>query len=175
MIKLIVGTKGSGKTKAMVDMINNATQTTTGNVVVIEKCMNLTYHIDYKARLIDMDEYKISGYDMLYGFISGVLAGNYDITELYVDGILKVGGRDYEALGKTLAAVDALAGENVKVIVTVSADEAELPDSVKKYLSKRPIWEAESVFDAGAGKFLAPVFDLCLTNADGLIILDRRP
>ena len=90
MIKLIVGTKGSGKTKAMVDMINNATQTTTGNVVVIEKCMNLTYHIDYKARLIDMDEYKISGYDMLYGFISGVLAGNYDITELYVDGILKV-------------------------------------------------------------------------------------
>ena len=134
MIKLIVGTKGSGKTKAMVDMINNATQTTTGNVVVIEKCMNLTYHIDYKARLIDMDEYKISGYDMLYGFISGVLAGNYDITELYVDGILKVGGRDYEALGKSLAAVDALAGENVKVIVTVSADEAELPDSVKKYL-----------------------------------------
>ena len=81
-----------------------------------------------------MDEYGIDGYDMLYGFISGVLAGNYDITELYVDGILKVGGRDYEALGKTLAAVDALAGENVKVIVTVSADEAELPDSVKKYL-----------------------------------------
>ena len=102
MIKLIVGTKGSGKTKAMVDMINNATQTTTGNVVVIEKCMNLTYHIDYKARLIDMDEYKISGYDMLYGFISGVLAGNYDITELFVDGMIRVGGDDLEALGKTL-------------------------------------------------------------------------
>ena len=92
MIKLIVGTKGSGKTKAMVDMINNATQTTTGNVVVIEKCMNLTYHIDYKARLIDMDEYKISGYDMLYGFISGVLAGNYDITRVFIDGLYKITG-----------------------------------------------------------------------------------
>ncbi|MBQ8647041.1 MAG: ATP-binding protein [Oscillospiraceae bacterium] len=134
MIKLIIGTKGSGKTKAMVDMINNATKTTNGNVVVIEKCMNLTYHIDYKARLIDVDEYKISGYPMLYGFISGVLAGNYDITELFIDGILKVGGRDYVELGETLAAIDALAGENVQVIVTVSANEDELPDSVKKYL-----------------------------------------
>ena len=134
MIKLIIGTKGSGKTKAMVDMINNATKTTNGNVVVIEKCMNLTYHIDYKARLIAVDEYKISGYPMLYGFISGVLAGNYDITELFIDGILKVGGRDYVELGETLAAIDALAGENVNVIVTVSANEDELPDSVKKYL-----------------------------------------
>ena len=134
MIKLIIGTKGSGKTKAMVDMINNATKTTNGNVVVIEKCMNLTYHIDYKARLIDVDEYKISGYPMLYGVISGVLAGYYDITELFIDGILKVGGRDYVELGETLAAIDALAGENVNVIVTVSANEDELPDSVKKYL-----------------------------------------
>ena len=134
MLKLIVGTKGSGKTKTMIDMIDKATKTTSGNIVVIEKCMKLTTEINHAARLVDVDEYGVVGADMLYGFVAGVLAGNYDITELYVDGILKVGGRDYEALGKTLAAVDALAGENVKVIVTVSADEAELPDSVKKYL-----------------------------------------
>lgn len=134
MIKLIVGTKGTGKTKTMIDHINAVTKTTSGNVVVLEKSMQLTFDIDHAARLVDLDGYGICGYEMLYGFVAGVLAGNYDITELYVDGILKVGGRDYEALGKTLAAVDALAGENVKVIVTVSADEAELPDSVKKYL-----------------------------------------
>ena len=134
MIKLIVGAKGSGKTKTLIDMIDQATKTSAGNIVVIEKSMKLTTEINHKARLLDVDEYDISGADMLYGFVAGVLAGNYDITELYVDGILKVGGRDYEALGKILAAVDALAGENVKVIVTVSADEAELPDSVKKYL-----------------------------------------
>lgn len=134
MLKLIVGTKGSGKTKTMIDMIDKAVKTTSGNIVVIEKCMKLTTEINHSARLVDVDEYGIVGADMLYGFVAGMLAGNYDITELYVDGILKVGGRDYEALGKTLAAVDALAGENVKVIVTVSADEAELPDSVKKYL-----------------------------------------
>ena len=134
MLKLIVGTKGSGKTKTMIDMIDKATKTTSGNIVVIEKCMKLTTEINHAARLVDVDEYGVVGADMLYGFVAGVLAGNYDITELYVDGILKVGGRDYEALGKTLAAMDALAGENVKVIVTVSADEAELPDSVTKYL-----------------------------------------
>ena len=134
MIKLIVGTKGSGKTKAMVDMINNATQTTTGNVVVIEKCMNLTYHIDYKARLIDMDEYKISGYDMLYGFISGVLAGNYDIKEIFVDGIFRIAGADFDEFGLMLGKLDKLTGEDVTVAFTVSADNAELPSSVTKFL-----------------------------------------
>lgn len=62
MIKLIVGGKGSGKTKAMIDMINSAAKTTPGNIVCIEKSMKLTYDIDHAARLIDVDEYKINGY-----------------------------------------------------------------------------------------------------------------
>ena len=67
MIQLIVGGKGSGKTKKMIDMINDSAKTTPGNIVCIEKSMKLTYDIDHAARLIDVDEYKISGYDMLYG------------------------------------------------------------------------------------------------------------
>ena len=90
MIKLIVGTKGSGKTKTMIDLINEATKTATGNVVVIEKSMQLTTSINHAARLVDVDEYKINGAEMLYGFVAGVLAGNYDITEMFIDGILKV-------------------------------------------------------------------------------------
>ncbi|HIX13212.1 MAG TPA: hypothetical protein H9985_06340 [Candidatus Anaerofilum faecale] len=133
MIKLIIGSKGSGKTKAMIEQINHAAETTSGNVVVVEKSMKLTYDITHKARLIDADEYKIAGYDMLYGFLGGLLAGNYDITELYVDGVLKMGNHDLEGLGKFLAEVDALAGDNVKVTVTVSADASALPESVKKY------------------------------------------
>ena len=73
MIQLIVGGKGSGKTKKMIDMINDSAKTTPGNIVCIEKSMKLTYDIDHAARLIDVDEYKISGYDMLYGFIAGIL------------------------------------------------------------------------------------------------------
>ena len=90
MIKLIVGAKGSGKTKAMIDMINDSVKTSKGNVVVVEKGMKLTYDIAPAARLIDLDEYKVAGGEMLYGFVAGLMASNYDITDLYIDGILKV-------------------------------------------------------------------------------------
>lgn len=134
MIKLIVGTKGSGKTKTMIDMINDATKTATGNVVVIEKSMQLTTSINHAARLVDVDEYKISGADMLYGFVAGVLAGNYDITHMFIDGILKVCGQDLEAAGRVLNAIDAVSGDSVKVVVTISADAENLPESIKKFL-----------------------------------------
>ena len=91
MLKLIVGTKGSGKTKTMIDMIDKAVKTTSGNIVVIEKCMKLTTEINHSARLVDVDEYGVAGADMLYGFVAGVLAGNYDITELFLDGTLAAG------------------------------------------------------------------------------------
>ena len=134
MIKLIVGTKGSGKTKTMIDMINEATKTATGNVVVIEKSMQLTTSINHAARLVDVDEYKINGAEMLYGFVAGVLAGNYDITEMFIDGILKVCGHDLEAAGRVLNAINAIAGDSVNVTVTVSADVNSLPESIKKFL-----------------------------------------
>ena len=133
MIKLIVGTKGSGKTKAMIDQINDAVKTSKGNVVVVEKGMKLTYDISSSARLIDLDEYKISGGEMLYGFIAGLMASNYDITDLYIDGILKVLDHDLNRLGVVLDEIAAIAGDSVKVTVTVSADEAALPHNVKKY------------------------------------------
>ena len=134
MIKLIVGTKGTGKTKAMIEAINAVTKTTSGNVVVLEKSMQLTFDIDHAARLVDLDGYGISGYEMLYGFVAGVLAGNYDITELFVDGILKVGDHDLNGLGKFLDDVQAIAGENVNVTITISAALETLPEDVKKYL-----------------------------------------
>ena len=134
MIKLIVGTKGSGKTKTMIDLINEATKTATGNVVVIEKSMQLTTSINHAARLVDVDEYKINSAEMLYGFVAGVLAGNYDITEMFIDGILKVCGHDLEAAGRVLNAVNAIAGDSVNVTVTVSADVNSLPESIKKFL-----------------------------------------
>lgn len=134
MISLIVGSRGSGKTKQMIDMINTSVTTTTGNIVCIEKSMKLTYELDHKCRLVHMDEYSIMGYDMLYGFIAGIFAGNYDIVELYIDGILKIGNRDLEGLGVLLDKVNELAGDNIKVVVTVSSDLETLPESVKKYL-----------------------------------------
>ena len=132
MIKLIVGPKGAGKTKTMIDMINAAVKTTEGNIVVIEKSMKLTTDINHAARLLDVDEYGIQGADMLYGFVAGVLACNYDITELFLDGLLKIVDHDMDAAAALLARMDAIT-KDVEVIVTVSSAEDALPDSIKKY------------------------------------------
>ena len=128
MIKLIVGTKGSGKTKTLIDM------TSAGNIVVIEKSMKLTTEINHKARLLDVDEYDISGAEMFYGFVAGVLAGNYDITELFIDGILKVVDHNMDEAAKVLAEIDKITANSVEVVVTVSASVDELPEGIKKYL-----------------------------------------
>ncbi len=135
MITLIVGNKGSGKTKKLLDLINSAVNTSKGSIVCIEKEMKLTYEIDHSVRLCDADEYGISGYDAFYGFVTGLLAGNYDITEIFIDGILRIGGRNYDDLGAFLAKINEVAEKSeTKLTVTVSADAADLPESVKKYM-----------------------------------------
>ena len=133
MIKLITGKRGSGKTKVLVDLIKDAAQSTRGNVVCIEKAMQLTYDIPYSVRLVDVDSYSIDSYDKLYGFISGMIAGNYDISEVFVDGILKIGGRDYEKLGEFLAGVEKITSE-IEIVFTISEDIENLPESVTKYV-----------------------------------------
>lgn len=133
MIKLIVGAKGSGKTKKLIDMIDENLGKVSGNIVCIEKSMQSTYHINASVRLIDVDEYKIDDYDKFYGFFAGILAGNYDIEQVYVDGLLRIGDRDIDGLGALLEKMDAIAHDKT-VVITVSADVADLPDSVKRYL-----------------------------------------
>ncbi len=135
MIKLIVGPKGAGKTKTMIDMIDNATKTTSGNIVVIEKSMKLTTSINHQARLLDVDEYGIQGGDMLYGFVAGVLAGNYDITELFIDGILRIVDHDMDVAATVLDKIDAITRDSVEVVITVSATEDALPEGIKKYMN----------------------------------------
>ena len=140
MLKLIVGTKGSGKTKTMIDMIDKAVKTTSGNIVVIEKCMKLTTEINHSARLVDVDEYGIVGADMLYGFVAGMLAGNYDITHLFVDGTFKIGKvgdveKDYEGFAAMIQKL-AKVQSDAQIIFTVSCDEADLPVTVKDYIVK---------------------------------------
>ena len=134
MIKLITGKKGTGKTKVLIDMINDAAKNTSGNIVCIEKGAKLTYDIDHSVRLTDTEHYGIDGYNAFYGFVAGMFAGNFDISEVFVDSILKIGGRDYAELGVLLQKLEKISGDDIKIIFTVSADESELPDSVKAYI-----------------------------------------
>lgn len=133
MIKLITGKKGSGKTKKLIDLVNTALEQSKGNVVVIDQGKKLTYDIKYTARLIDADEYSINSYDSFYGFIAGITAGNYDITDIFVDAILRIAGRDYDEIAKMFARIDAVTGEKVTVTFTVSADDADLPEGVLQF------------------------------------------
>ncbi len=137
MITLIIGNKGSGKTKRLIQLANEAVEKSDGNVVVIEKGAKLTYDVSHKARLIDIEQYNISGFDAFYGFLSGICAGNYDVTDIFVDSTLKITGRDFEALADFVAKANGLASHaEVKIVMLISADASELParidaDSVK--------------------------------------------
>jgi len=133
MVQLITGRKGSGKTKILIDRINHAVVNTTGCLVCIEKGETLRRSISYKVRWCDAKQFNIDSFDSFYGFIAGMLAGNYDIKEIYVDGILKIAGADFEALGRMLEKINDLTGEESVVTFTVSADSSELPASVTKF------------------------------------------
>ena len=134
MIKLITGKKGSGKTKILIDQINEAVRDTNGSVVCVEKGSNVRYSISRKVRWCDTEYYNISGYDTFYGFIAGLLASNYDITHIYIDGILRIAERDYEQFGNLLEKLDKLTGEDVNIVFTVSADAEELSENVKQFI-----------------------------------------
>ena len=134
MIQLIVGDKGSGKTKTIIEMMNTAAEQTDGHIACIEKGMKSTYNIKSSVRIIDADDYNVKGYDQLYGFIMGTLAGDYDIQEVYLDGVLKIGGGDVDGLAQLLDHVVDVAPDNIKFVVTVSTDMENLTDAIRKYL-----------------------------------------
>ena len=135
MIQVIMGLKGSGKTKKLIDSINAAVASAQGDVVCIEYGKKLTYDVNYRVRLVDSKEYGISNLDMLKGFLSGLHAGNFDITNVYIDNLYKTIGTD-RAAGEAFILWAAAFAEanNMNITVTVSDDPAGASEEVKKYL-----------------------------------------
>ncbi len=134
MIQLITGKKGSGKTKILIEKINGAVSATNGCLVCIEKGATLRSSISYKVRWCDAEQFSIDSFESFYGFVAGMLAGNYDIKEIFVDGIFRIAGSDFDALGVMLDKLSKLTGDDVQVVFTLSADNSELPASVTKFL-----------------------------------------
>ena len=135
MIKVIMGKKGSGKTKQMIDMINSAVQTEHGNVVCIERGSKLTFDISHQIRLVESSEYDITSYTALKGFVSGMYAGNYDITHIFIDSLTKIVGSD--ECNETVDFLNWLNAfgekQGIKFTITISADIAEATEGIKKY------------------------------------------
>ncbi|MBQ6997756.1 MAG: hypothetical protein IJO72_06910 [Oscillospiraceae bacterium] len=135
MIHLIMGLKGSGKTKKMRDSIEAALATASGDVVCIEYGKNLTYELNYRVRLVDSKEYGIKNSDMLKGLLSGLHAGNFDITNVYIDNLYKTIGDDRAAAEEFVAWCAAFAQtNNMEITITISDDPALASDVIKPYL-----------------------------------------
>ena len=137
MVTLLIGKKGTGKTKSLIALANEAVAASSGNVVVIEKGSKLTYDVTHKARLIDTDQYSITGYDMLYGFLGGICAGNYDVTDILVDSTFKIAPEGIEGLETfTKKLQDLSETTSTNITLLISADEADVPDSINAVCQK---------------------------------------
>jgi len=135
MIHVIMGLKGSGKTKKMIDSIHEAVANAHGDVVCIEYGKKLTYDVNYRVRLVDSKEYGINNLDMLKGFLSGLHAGNFDITHVYIDNLYKTIGSD-RAAGEAfiLWCAEFAKVNNMEITISVSDDPEQASEQIKKYL-----------------------------------------
>jgi len=136
MVRVIMGVKGTGKTKQMIELINSAVHSENGNVVCIEKGLKLTYDIHYKIRLVESSQYDMSTFEFMRGFISGLYAGNYDITHIFIDSLTKIVGVDPSdpSVEIFLDWLNEFAEKNdLKFTVTISGDAELASDGVKKY------------------------------------------
>ena len=135
MIHVIMGLKGSGKTKKLIDSIHTAVATASGDVVCIEYGKKLTYDVNYRVRLVDSEEYGICSLDMLKGFLSGLHAGNFDITHVYIDNLYKTIGND-RAAGEAFVVwcAEFAKANNMEITVTISDDIAAASEVMKQYL-----------------------------------------
>ena len=135
MIKLLVGVKGTGKTKTLIAAVGQALETSKGYVVCIEKGATLRHEISYKVRLVNTDDYLIDNAAALGGLVSGILAGNSDVTDLFIDGTRKICGYDMVALDKFLSDLEKVTRDtNVNITITVSVAPEDATETMKKYL-----------------------------------------
>ena len=136
MVRLIMGSNGAGKTKQLIDQIRATAEAENGSVVCIEPKTDMTFDIPYSVRLVTAGEYGINSFECLRGFVSGLYAGNYDISHVFVDNLCKIAGsKDYHAVEKFLDWLEAFSENNsVKFTVTISGEETEATDGMQKYM-----------------------------------------
>ena len=134
-MQLIVGVKGTGKTKALIDEVNKASNETDGVVICIEYGRKLTFDIQYHARLVDAKEYGVCNADTLYGFVCGMLACNYDITEIFIDSALKICGDDVQAFENFVVSLDkVISAHNIECVITASVEAEKLSAKTASFI-----------------------------------------
>ena len=135
MIRIIIGLKGSGKTKHLIELANKAVETSPGNVVCIEKGNKLMFDVRHQVRLVDTDVFGISNADELYGMVCGIISANYDIKDIFIDSSLKICKDDKEQYIKLIEKLDKITSEKeINCVTTASIDAADFPVALNKYI-----------------------------------------
>ena len=135
MLKLIIGVKGTGKTKTLINLVNTAVDHSRGDVVCIEKGSKLRYDVKYQARLIDTNEYFVTDAKSLYGFVAGIFASNHDVTDLFIDSALKICNNDLAAFDAFVDEIHALSEKiGVNIVITSSLPVEDASATVQKYV-----------------------------------------
>lgn len=135
MIKVIYGSKGTGKTKQIIDAANAAVATAKGHLVFITDNKRCMYDLEREIRFIDLKDFDIAGEAALCGFIKGVIAGNHDNEYVYIDGVMRIAGKGVNELAGFFYMLDKVSEQNgLTITVTVSAAKEDLPDFIAKYL-----------------------------------------
>lgn len=135
MLKLLIGKKGTGKTKVLIDSVNAACSEANGNVVFISNDTGRNmYDIKSKVRMADTSEFEIASWEEFLGFVCGIISSNFDITNIYIDGVLKIVKDTLDGFDAFLKSVDEISKKfNINVMISVSMDVNEAPDYVKAY------------------------------------------
>ena len=135
MVKVIVGQKGSGKTKELIEAIQNAVKNESGSIVCIEECNSLRYDVSYHVRLVDAKEYQIGTFDQLTGFVSGLHAGNFDITHIFIDNLYKLLRNDRAVAAEFCRWCEAFGDKNgINFTLAISDDLENIDEDLRKYL-----------------------------------------
>ena len=135
MVELLIGKKGTGKTKALIEKVNNALTVAKGNVVFISNDTNrYIFDVKSKARMADTSEFEIKSYDEFLGFISGIISRDFDITNIFVDGIFKIVGSDnLDGFESFLNRLETMSQKfEITFVISVSIDAETAPDYIKK-------------------------------------------
>ena len=135
MISIICGPKGSGKTKRIIDLANAPVETAKGHLIFITDTKRYMYDLKREIRFIDVNDYAVAGVEALSGFIRGAIAGSYDNEYIFVDGVARVAGKPLSEMAQLFYILEKVSElRSIKLYVTCSCAEEELPDYLKKYL-----------------------------------------
>ena len=135
MVELIVGKKGKGKTKVLLDKVNGAIKDANGSIVYLDKSQKHMYELNNKVRLINVMDYPIDNCDEFLGFICGIVSQDYDLQEMYLDSFLTIANLADDQIVHAIEKLDIISEKfNVKFVLSVSKDEADLPECAKARL-----------------------------------------